>query len=94
MLQDYRTAVKWCRRAAEQGIPRAQRRLGWMYYKGEGVSQDNVYAHMWSLIAASSGECEEASENRKIIAAEMTPSQIQKALDFARECVRKNYKGF
>jgi len=65
-----------------------------LHANGEGSIQDNVYAHMWSLIAASSGECEEASENRKIIAAEMTPSQIQKALDFARECVRKNYKGF
>jgi len=63
-----------------------------MYDNGHGVIKDNVYAHMWFNIAASSGY-KKASEGRDIIAKEMTPAQIEKAQDLARECVRKKYKG-
>jgi hypothetical protein len=63
-----------------------------MYYGGEGVIQDNVYAQMWLNIAASSGN-KTAVENRDIIAKRMTPSQLEKALNLAHECARKKYKG-
>jgi len=63
-----------------------------MYGNGTGVIQDNVYAHMWWNIAASSGD-KDASENRDIVANRMTPSQIETAQRLARECVRKKYKG-
>ena len=64
-----------------------------MYDKGRGVLQDYVRAHMWFNIAASQGG-KTATENRDIVAKRMTPSQIEKkAQDFARECVKKNYKG-
>jgi len=89
--QDYKTAVKWYRLAAEQGDADAQFNLGGMYGNGQGVIQDNVYAHMWSNIAASSGH-KSAVKNRDIIAGIMTPSQLEKAQDLARECVRKKYK--
>ena len=89
---DYATALKEWRPFAEQGHADAQFNLGVMYAKGEGVIQDNVYAHMWWNIAASSGQ-EEASENRGMVAEDMTASQIEKAQDLARECVAKNYKG-
>jgi hypothetical protein len=84
--------VKWYTLAAEQGVAFAQSNLGVMYGTGQGVIQDNVYAHMWLNIAASSGH-KSASKNRDIIAKRMTPSQLEKAQDLARECVRKNYKG-
>ncbi|MDP6417655.1 MAG: sel1 repeat family protein, partial [Gammaproteobacteria bacterium] len=78
--------------AAEQGIAGAQYNLGNAYANGRGVIQDNVYAHMWLNIAASSGD-KDAIGIRDIIAKRMTPSQLEKAQDLARECVRKNYKG-
>ena len=56
------------------------------------VIQDNVYAHMWWNIAASSGN-KFAVKNRDIVAEEMTPAQIEDAQKLARECVRKKYKG-
>jgi TPR repeat protein len=90
--QDYKTAVKWYRLAAEQRHADAQYNLGVMYYNGVGVLEDYVYAHVWWNIAASSGR-KDASENRDIIAKRMTPSQIERAQDLARECVAKNYKG-
>ena len=51
----------------------------------------NVYAHMWWNIAASKGN-ENAAKNRDMVAEKMTPSQLEKAQDLARECVKKNYK--
>jgi TPR repeat protein len=90
--QDDKTALKWWTLAAEQGNADAQTSLGVMYYNGEGVLQDYVYAHMWFNIAASSGN-KTASENRDIVAKQMTPSDISAAQDLARECARKNYKG-
>ena len=62
-----------------------------MYGLGQGVIQDNVYAHMWWNIAASQGN-KDAVTNRDIVAGKMTPSQIAEAQDLARECVRKKYK--
>jgi TPR repeat protein len=91
VLQDDKTAMKWYTLAAEQGNANAPSNLGVMYAEGEGVLQDYVYAHMWFNIAASSGH-KDASENRDIIAKRMTPSQIERAQDRARECVAKNYK--
>jgi len=90
--QDYKTAVKWYTLAAEQGVAIAQYNLGGMYAGGLGVLQDNLYAHMWWNIAASLGN-EDASHNRDFIAEEMTPADISKAQQLARECVAKNYKG-
>ena len=90
--QDYKTAVKWYTLAAEQGHAKAQSNLGAMYGMGTGVIQDIVYAHMWFNIAASSG-FEDGVKARDLFAKEMTPSQLEKAQDLARECVRKNYKG-
>ena len=87
-----KTAVKWYELAAEQGNAGGQTSLGWMYKEGQGVIQDNVYAHMWWNIAASSGN-KDAVKNRDLLAKEMTPPQLEKAQDLARECVRKKYKG-
>lgn len=48
-------AVKWYRRAAENGHPRAQQNLGVMYEEGAGVSQDYVEAAAWYQAAAEQG---------------------------------------
>ena len=54
-FKDYKTAVKWFRLSAEQGNAIAQNTLGGMYDNGDGVIQDNIYAHMWWNISASNG---------------------------------------
>ena len=90
--QDYKTAVKWYTLAAEQGDADAQSNLGIMYGKGQGVIQDNVYAHMWASLAEKQGH-EKGARLRDLVAKIMTPSQLKKAQDLARECVKKNYKG-
>ena len=91
--QDYKTALKWYRLAAEQGNANAQISLGYMYAKGEGVLQDFVYAHMWWNIAASNGS-ERGRKLLDIVTKKiMTPADISAAQRLARECVRKKYKG-
>ncbi|HJL55727.1 MAG TPA: tetratricopeptide repeat protein, partial [Candidatus Paceibacterota bacterium] len=90
--QTYETAVKWYSLAAEQGDANAQFNLGLMYYDGEGVLQDYVYAHMWFNVVAFNGD-EGGGKARDIVAKKMNATQLNKAQELARECVRKEYKG-
>ena len=54
-----------------------------MYQAGQGVLQDYVLAHMWWNIAGSNGD-KDAVVNRNIVEKKMTPSQIEKAQELAR----------
>ena len=84
--QDYKEALKWYRRAAEQGHEDAQYRLGIMYEAGQGVPQDYIQAHTWFNLAGARlpGEVD-GVKNRHIVAAKMTPDQIAEAQRLARE---------
>ena len=53
--QDYKKAVYWYTKAAEQGNVNAQWSLGFMYYYGEGVPQDYQKAFYWYTKAADQG---------------------------------------
>ena len=76
MTQNYKTAIKFYTKAAEQGSARAQFNLGMMYYKGQGLSQDYTRANMWWNIAASQGN-EDAIRGRDIIEEQMIPAQVE-----------------
>ena len=91
--QDYKVAVRWYTLAAEQGNTIAQNNLGYAYAKGQAVIQDYVYAHMWWDIAATNGD-DYAKSNKSKVKGMMSSSQIEKAQNLAKECVKKNYKGF
>ena len=52
---DYAEALKWYRKAAEQGYASAQHNLGNSYSKGEGVTQDYAEAVKWYRKAAEQG---------------------------------------
>ena len=90
-LQDYKEATKYFRLAAEQGDAQAQWNLGRRYDKGEGVTQDYVRAHMWYNLSADNGS-EPGSEFLGIITIKMTPAQISKAQNMAKDCLKKKYK--
>jgi TPR repeat protein len=59
---------------AEQGEAFAQSNLGVMYYKGDGVRQNNVRAYVWWSVAAAQG-CEDAKNNRDILSERLTPDE-------------------
>ncbi len=50
--KDFKAAVKWYRKAADQGYSYAQVELGECYKNGEGVSQDFTEAFKWFSLAA------------------------------------------
>jgi len=91
VTEDNKEAVKWWRLASEQGDAIAQGNLGNAYLNGQGVIEDKVYAHMWLNIAASNG-FEDAREKKDLLVELMTPQDISKAQDLARQCVKQNYK--
>jgi TPR repeat protein/antitoxin component YwqK of YwqJK toxin-antitoxin module len=68
---------------AEQGNADAQNDLGFMYDNGIGVPQDYLLAHMWFNLSASNGN-EDAIEKRNKVEKKMTPEQIEKAQEMAR----------
>jgi hypothetical protein len=83
--QGYAEALKWYRKAADQGNAHAQLNLGKMYVNGQGVAQDYVQAYtLFNLAAehflASQTELfSEAVKNRDNVATKMTPTQIAEA---------------
>ena len=91
VIQDYKMAFKWYILSAEQGHSGSHFELGVLYFFGKGVLEDIVYAHMWANIASLSGD-DEAINLKFDLQEKMTPSQIEKAVDLARECFKKNYK--
>ena len=54
-----------------------------MYYNRQGVPQDYVLAHMWWNIAGSNG-LEFAIEKINLLQEKMSPQQIEKAQEMAR----------
>jgi len=82
--QDQKLAVTWFRKAAEQGHPDAQHALGLMYrYHVAGMPQDMVIAYMlWNLAAANGHRS--ATEQRAIIARQMTQEQVEEAQALSR----------
>ena len=85
--QDYE-AVKWLLKAAEQGHAFAQSHLGHNYQNGRGVIQDFVQAHAWLNVASANG-WSKASKDRDELAKNMTPEQIAKAQELAKEYFEK-----
>ena len=71
-------ALKWFRKAARGGHVPAQCNLGVLYATGRGVLRDKVRAWAWFDIAASQGDFK-ARANREIIAASMTPDDLDRA---------------
>ena len=90
--QDFQEAVKWYRKAAEQGHADAQNNLGNRYYKGDGVMRNLVEAYKWFSLASAQGN-EIAKKNVQMcrshrwmgVAYSMTPDQIAEAEKLTRE---------
>ena len=85
-------AVKWYRKAAEQGNARAQNNLGLMYATGEGVPENVINAYVWLSISAAQGG-EDAKTLTNTVADRMTREQIGEAQSLAQTCLANDYKG-
>lgn len=84
VAKDQVEEVKWFRKAGEQNHAYAQYRLGICYAEGEGVAKDYVEAYKWELLAAGQGD-EDAKKTMTVFESKMTPKQIAKAQNLARD---------
>lgn len=89
VARNYEEAFKYFELAAEQGVVPAQNKLGMMYEHGRGVSQDYAMAYKWYLLGELQGH-KMAEEHRVTIKQKLTPEQIEKAHEFAREWAEKH----
>jgi uncharacterized protein len=53
--QSYAEALKWVRKAADQGDAQGEYDLGYSYDSGKGVPQDYAEAAKWYRLAAKQG---------------------------------------
>jgi TPR repeat protein len=84
VTKDAAEAVKWYRKAAEQGFAQAQSNLGVCYVNGEGVTKDYVEAYKWLSLASAQGN-ENAKGTKSGLSQQMTPEQIAKGFRLARD---------
>ncbi|MEO1867650.1 MAG: sel1 repeat family protein, partial [Methylococcales bacterium] len=76
--QDYKEALKWLKKSAEQGYAGAHFHLGMMHETGQGLHKNCVKAHMFYAIAAADGH-KEAADAKNHVAQSMTAKQLEKA---------------
>ena len=88
VTRDQKEAVRWYRKAAEQGDAYAQYWLGEMYRDGEGVVQDLVMAYVWHNVAIANGVPWEPKSRDKALA-RANPSERRLAVKLSRQCFEK-----
>lgn len=77
-------AARWLLRAAEQGVTLAQENIGALYANGNGVPKDLIRAHMWLNLSRMGGQ-EAVVEKIRIVERMMTPQDIARATEMARQ---------
>ncbi len=88
---DYAPAIRLFRPLAEQGNAKAQRVLGVMYRRGEGVKRSSVRAFIWFSRAAARGDAQAKAELREV-SQSMTTEELSQAREMARACEASNYR--
>ncbi len=86
--QNLTEAVKWYRKAAEQGHDSAQYKLGLSYQNGKGVSKSDSDAYLWLNISAENGTPfngrGRAGELADGVRASLSVSQLEQAENIAK----------
>jgi Sel1 repeat len=88
---DYVPAVKVFRAMAEQGNAKAQRVLGVMYHRGQGVARSPVRAFLWFSRAAARGDAKAKAELHEVTQT-MTPEELSQAREMAQACEASDYR--
>ncbi|HEY4345808.1 MAG TPA: tetratricopeptide repeat protein [Parvibaculum sp.] len=95
VAKDQAAAASWYEKAARQGKGLAQLAIGVMYRNGQGVEADYPRAYMWLTMSASEltgTDNQQAMRFLKELKAQMTPEQMQSALDMVDNCQQVGVK--
>ena len=76
-------AVKWYRKAAEQGDTQAQRYLGQAYEMGEGVAKDDIEAYAYFNLSGITNE--EARTRRVLFEKKLSPEAVLRGQQRTKE---------
>jgi TPR repeat protein len=88
---DYVPAVRVFRALAEQGNAEAERLLGVMYRKGQGVKRSSQRAFVWFTRAAGRGNAKAKAELREV-SQTMAPQELARAKAMADACEASDYR--
>ena len=86
--KNYKSALEWYHKAAEQGFAEAQRNLGAMYAEGVGTQTDLVQACKWFNLAVIAGY-QNAGKDLTKVEDKMSREQVDKARQLAQEWLGK-----
>jgi TPR repeat protein len=87
--QNYKNALKWFTKAAEQGDSDSQILLGLMYENAQGVLIDYRLAYMWMNLGGYNGYGSSHHMDRLI--KKMVPADISRAQKMSKRCLKSNY---
>jgi TPR repeat protein len=82
--RDYKKSPQWFRKAAEQGLPQAQYRLGVILKQGRGADVDKFEAYQWLLLSSEAGS-QAATNELQALESELGSNQTERAQAAARE---------
>jgi len=89
VIQDSETSLQLYLDAANNNLTAAQLYLARIYFQGDGVEQSNTKAHMWSNIAAISGN-QNAINMRNDLIKILKLEEIKEAQAMARKWTKRN----
>lgn len=75
---DYKKAPEWYRKAAEAGLPQAQKRYGNLLREGRGVPVDKFNAYIWLLLAYEAGQHDVVTQ-LSLLEGDLGPSRTEEA---------------
>ena len=85
--QDYASSAEPFRRAAQQGLPQAQREFGLLLLDGQGIPQDRFEAYVWLLVSNDAGN-HAVTNDLQALEAQLGSTQVELAKARARELQR------
>ena len=82
--RDYRSAFRWYLHSAKHGCRKAQHRLGTMYARGQGVSQNYAEAYAWFKVATFQ-KSKRAKRKLEVIEAKLSLEQLRRGRWLAQD---------
>jgi TPR repeat protein len=89
---DYVPAVQVFRAMAREGNAEAQRVLGQMYRRGQGVKRSPTRAFVWFNRAASRGN-HQANAELRVMSQSMSAAELSRARTVMEACEASDYRG-
>lgn len=82
--QNYKAAADLFRKAAEQGLPQAQKQLGQMLEQGQGIPENKQEAYVWLFVSFDAGN-QSVANDLSALEGDLGSKNLEQAKDKARD---------